>query len=85
MFFQCYFIRRKLLDYYEGSLSPQQKESVEKHLSQCPSCTGHAYTLRKTQKLVGELEDNYRPPEDYWSTVWERLRKKLFEDNKHKN
>ena len=67
------------MDYYEGTLSSEKKLSVETHLSKCPSCTGHAYSFRKTQELVGELEDHQRPPDDYWATVWERLRKKLFE------
>jgi len=79
MFLKCYFTRRKLIDYYEGSLSPNKKLAVELHLSKCPSCTGHAYTLKKTQQLVAELEDNYRPPDEYWGTVWQRLRQKLFE------
>ncbi len=78
MFFQCFFIRRKLIDYYEGTLPQEKKLAVELHLSKCPSCTGHAYTLRKTQQLVAELEDHHRPPDEYWATVWEKLQKKLF-------
>ncbi len=78
MFFRCWFVRRKLIDYYEGSLPTDKKLAVELHLAKCPSCMGHAYALRKTQQIVAELEDHHRPPDEYWSTVWERLRQKLF-------
>ena len=79
MFFRCYFIRRKLINYYEGSLTPDKKLAVELHLSKCPACMGHAYTLKKTQQLVSELEDHHRPPDEYWETIWARLRQRLFD------
>ena len=74
----CYFIRRRLTEYDEGSLSPTAKTKIDRHLMRCAKCMGALYTLRKTQQVVAELNRKPGPPEEYWHQVWQKLRARLF-------
>jgi len=76
--FRCYFIRRKLTEYDEGTLPLKAKQKVDRHLSRCADCMGTLYTLRKTQQVVVELKNEPGPREDYWHQVWLKLRTRLF-------
>lgn len=76
--FRCYFIRRKLSEYDEGTLSPKAKGKVDAHLRHCARCMGELYTLRKTEQLVVELKNGPEPPEQYWHQVWQKIKARLF-------
>ncbi|MDI6782749.1 MAG: zf-HC2 domain-containing protein [bacterium] len=77
--FTCYFIRRKLTEYDEGTLTANAKRKVDRHLSRCAECMGSLYTLRKTQQVVAELNNEPGPRDDYWHQVWQKLRARLFQ------
>lgn len=48
--------------YLEGLLSPEEKVLVEEHLASCRQCSNALEALKKTGKLVRELEEVDPPP-----------------------
>lgn len=62
--------------YIDDQLSDAERESIEKHISECPDCARELESSRQINLL---LQKTNRPKasNEYWETYWERLEKKL--------
>ncbi len=75
---QCIFIRRKLYDYMENSLSQSASAKVKQHLECCAVCRGK---LEAMAKLIQSVEEKIapQPSEEFWKGFKVGLRQKLNE------
>ena len=62
---RCKNIRVKLVDYYENSLPPEERNLVQSHLEICPNCQQELQKIRSTFELL-KNESAYEPDEAYW-------------------
>jgi hypothetical protein len=69
----CKDIEHKLSAYLEDALSPQEKTLIEEHLASCPQCSKSIESLKKTEKLVREMEE-VEPPPWFTQRVMARVR-----------
>ena len=53
-------LTERLSDYIDGSLSPSEREEVERHLAECEECANTLADLRGVVARVQALND--RPP-----------------------
>lgn len=69
----CSTIQRKIADYIEGTLPPDEKKQAEEHLTTCGQCRLHAADIRKTIETLKGLDEVPPPP---WLTqkVMQRIR-----------
>jgi len=63
--FRCIFIREKLYDYQDNSLSELEKSKVEEHLKDCPDCSKRLFQMKELLTLV-EHKNIPKPSEDFW-------------------
>jgi hypothetical protein len=75
----CKDIEQKIPAYLEDALSPQEKGIVEEHLALCPQCKKAIEDLKKTGKLVREMEEVEPPP---WFT--QKIMSRVREEAKQK-
>jgi hypothetical protein len=59
---ECKNIQDLLSAYLEGSITPEEKRLVEKHLASCKQCSAALEDLTKTGELVHSLEEVEPPP-----------------------
>jgi len=50
-------IRHKLSEYLDGSVTPEEKSAIEKHLATCAECSDAVTELRKTIEAVKQIEE----------------------------
>ena len=43
-----------ILEYLEGSMTPEDVEAFEAHLQKCPPCRAYMATYRKTKAMAAE-------------------------------
>jgi anti-sigma factor RsiW len=61
-------LTERLSDYIDGSLSPSEREEVERHLAECEECSNTLADLRGVVARVQALND--RPPAgDLWPGI----------------
>lgn len=48
----CEHVRRDLMDYHHGRLSPQERAAIEDHLSNCEACTEEATSMKEIGNLL---------------------------------
>jgi hypothetical protein len=65
--------------YLEGLLSPEEKALVEEHLASCPQCSNALEALKKTGKLVRELEE-IEPPPWFTQRIMSRVREEVKQE-----
>jgi anti-sigma factor RsiW len=63
-------------DYLEGQVSPEVRQELELHLSQCHACHVLYDSSRKTIKLVSE-SDSFELPEKVFDPIIDRVMSKL--------
>lgn len=51
---QCEHIQRELVAYHHGKLSPQERATVEAHLSSCEACTEEATAMKQMGDLLSK-------------------------------
>lgn len=68
----CSKIRKKLLDYQEGDLSPQEKNLVKRHLGDCQDCQKEYFLLKSSWNLMDEGEEP-TPSKDFHQRLMARL------------
>ncbi len=73
---RCKEIKRRLLDYYENSLLPEERRLIQEHLELCQSCQKELENLSATFKLL-EKESLFEPDEHYWTGFVPGVRSKL--------
>jgi acyl-CoA synthetase (AMP-forming)/AMP-acid ligase II len=62
---RCKNIQVKLADYYENSLSPEERNLVQSHLEICPVCQKDLQKIISTFEIL-KNETDYEPDEVYW-------------------
>jgi anti-sigma factor RsiW len=67
-----------LADYLDGSLSDEQKSSLEEHLSYCPPCITFVRTYKATTK-VARKHLSQAMPEEMSARLHDFLHRKLAE------
>lgn len=55
------FAQRRLSDYVDGELPPDERERVGEHVSMCPKCREILASLRRMLKELGGLGGTSRP------------------------
>lgn len=73
---QCIFIRRKLYDYLESSLSQAAAAKVKQHLECCAVCRGKLEAMAKLIQAV-EQKAAPQPSEEFWEGFKTGLQQKL--------
>ena len=63
-------------DYLEGQVSPEVRQELELHLSQCRACHVLYDSSRKTIKIVSE-SDSFELPEKVFDPIIDRVMAKL--------
>ena len=63
-------------DYLENQVSPEVRQELELHLSQCRACHVLYDSSRKTIKLVSE-SDSFELPEKVFDPIIDRVMAKL--------
>lgn len=56
----CYQMQEKILDGFDGALSREEKEQLDRHLSECPGCVEFAALQNQ---LEGRLKEEFAPPQ----------------------
>jgi predicted anti-sigma-YlaC factor YlaD len=63
-----------LQDYLDGSLTTEERLSIDEHLRSCSPCTLELQQLRKIQTDAGLLPKRIEPPHDLWPAIESRIR-----------
>jgi anti-sigma factor RsiW len=50
-------------DYFEGSMSPEERLQFERHIMICPPCRGYLAQMEKTLRMAGGLTEESIDPE----------------------
>ncbi len=58
----CQELVELVTNYLEGSLSPEEVERFERHLSTCPGCVTYVAQIRETVLLSGRLTQDSLDP-----------------------
>ena len=66
-------------DYLENQVSPEVRQELELHLSQCRACHVLYDSTRKTIKIVSE-SDSFELPQDVFDPIIDRVMAKLRTD-----
>jgi len=61
-------------DYLDGDISPNDEQALREHLQQCPSCSHHFNSLKKTVAFIQHCS-HLVPSDDFTATVMARLPK----------
>ncbi|MDP2897778.1 MAG: zf-HC2 domain-containing protein [bacterium] len=69
---ECDQVKPLLDEFVEGELSSPEKETVEKHLEDCPSCREEVSALRRTMRLIAEFGE-VNEPSDFLQRVRQRI------------
>jgi hypothetical protein len=66
-------------DYLENQVSPEVRQELELHLSQCRACHVLYDSTRKTVKIVSE-SDSFQLPQNLFDPIIDRVMAKLRSD-----
>ena len=66
-------------DYLENQVSPEVRQELEMHLSQCRACHVLYDSTRKTIKILSE-SDSFELPQDVFDPIIDRVMAKLRTD-----
>jgi predicted anti-sigma-YlaC factor YlaD len=66
-------------DYLENQVSPEVRQELELHLSQCRACHVLYDSTRKTVKVVSE-SDSFELPQNVFDPIIDRVMAKLRSD-----
>ena len=76
---RCKNIQVKLVDYYENSISPEERNLVQSHLEICSNCQQELQKISSTFELM-KNESSYEPDEVYWANFVPGVRSKIEKD-----
>ncbi|MCL6475016.1 MAG: zf-HC2 domain-containing protein [Firmicutes bacterium] len=69
---ECTKIKAKLADYSVGLLAEREKQMVEAHLAQCPSCAAELRALERVDRVLRTVEPE-EPPAHLWNSIRARI------------
>jgi len=74
--FECLFVKRKLYDYIDNSLSEEEKIRVKAHLDVCLDCQGK---IKQMESLIRQSQRKNipQPSDDFWHNFKTELDQKL--------
>lgn len=55
---RCFFLKKKLVGYLYGEITPYEKQLLESHIGICPSCRK---TLEEIESVAKKTEDVFKP------------------------
>ena len=65
---------RELIDgYVAGTLTPAEREALERHTAACASCAEDLESARTVRPAVATLPRSIEPPHDLWPAIERRL------------
>ena len=73
---RCIFIKKKLYDYLDNSLSELEKDKVKRHLERCLSCQGKLKQMQSLLELTRQKEVP-QPSDEFWHNFTTGLDRKL--------
>lgn len=73
---ECIFMRRKLYEYMENSLSAEVSVKVKRHLARCAVCRGKLGAMARLIQVVGQ-KNVPQPSEEFWDSFRTDLHQKL--------
>lgn len=76
--FKCIFVKKKLYDYLDGSLSEKAKDMVKNHLQVCVACKEKTEQMKLVLSLAKD-KSVVHPTEEFWHTFTTGLDQKLNE------
>jgi anti-sigma factor RsiW len=59
----CQQLVELVTDYFEGALTPAERDRFEAHLEVCPGCVTYLEQVRTTMRLVRNADELEEPPE----------------------
>jgi len=68
----CYQVRRELVDYMEGDLTPELRIRIDHHLQNCSHCTAVYDGVRNVVRLLGN-ENAIELPQGFSQRLYRRL------------
>lgn len=69
-------IKGHLPEYVDGSISPERRDEIERHLETCQNCRAEVGEFKKLLSFCENV--SYEPPsEDYWISLIPRFRERL--------
>jgi len=71
--FRCWGLRGSLVDFAEGRLDDQRRESIERHLAGCAGCAATVLSLREVPAELRRLA-SADPGEEFWARQRGRIR-----------
>ena len=58
----CQELVELVTEYFEGTLTPEQRAAFEEHANGCTGCNRHLEHMRLTIQLTGKLTEDHIPP-----------------------
>jgi len=68
----CYQVRRELVDYMEGDLTPEMRIRIDHHLQNCSHCTAVYDGVRNVVRLLGN-KNAIELPQGFSQRLYRRL------------
>jgi anti-sigma factor RsiW len=59
----CRELVELVTEYFEGGLTPSERNRFEEHVLSCPPCRAHLQQMRATIRLLGTLPEEAVSPE----------------------
>jgi anti-sigma factor RsiW len=59
----CHQLVEAVTEYLEGTMSPDERAQVERHLETCDGCAAYLDQVRETIRLTGRLTEDALPQE----------------------
>jgi len=79
MVLNCRHVWDQISDYIDGTVSPEMREAVEKHLAHCRHCSAVLDSTRNILVLVAD-ERTFELPVGYSDRLHARLQQALMEE-----
>jgi anti-sigma factor RsiW len=59
----CQELVELVTEYFEGTLSPRERERFEEHIMSCPPRRAHLEQMRRTIRLLGSIPEETVSPD----------------------
>jgi len=73
---KCKNMRSKLVEYYENTLSPEERKLIQDHLESCSNCQKELQKIGSTFEILRK-ESTFEPEELYWTNFVPGVRSRI--------